>query len=81
MAKMRKEELEDPIRKIGPDSTATFDSSSSNPTERASSEVLDEATVVEDDEVEVDVELEDDDELDEDEDEDGDEENEVSPVM
>ncbi|MCU1324601.1 MAG: hypothetical protein JWM43_4250 [Acidobacteriaceae bacterium] len=41
-------EFEDPIRSIGPDSTATFDSTASNPTEHASSEVLDSATAVED---------------------------------
>ena len=34
------DEVMDPIRKIGPDSTATFDNSSSNPTEWASSEAL-----------------------------------------
>jgi len=87
MAKTQKEEFEDPIRRIGADSTATFDNSSSNPTEHASSEVLDEAldegTAVEDEEVDVDVELEDDDEDEDDEDEDDDEddEDEESPVM
>jgi hypothetical protein len=50
--------------KVGPDATATFDNSASNPTEHASSENLDAA------------ETEDDDLKDEDEDEDEDEEDE-----
>lgn len=41
-------EFEDPIRSIGPDSTATFDNTASNPTEHASSEALDAATAVDD---------------------------------
>ena len=35
---MQNDDLVDPIKKIGPDSTATFDNSASNPTEHASSE-------------------------------------------
>jgi hypothetical protein len=65
-------ELEDPIRSIGPDSTATFDSTASNPTEHASSEVLDSATAVEDEDDVVDEEDDEEygDEDDEDEDDD-----------
>jgi|SRR5260370_34683489 hypothetical protein len=55
-------DLDDPIRWIGPDSTVTFDSSISDPTERAASEYS--ARSVEDTEPEDD----DDDEDDEDED-------------
>ena len=54
-------DLEDPIRWIGPDSTATFDNSVGNPTEHAGSE--NSARSIED------TEPEDDDEDDEQEDE------------
>ena len=45
-------DLEDPIRWIGPDSTATFDNSASNPTEHASSESLSAVVDEEDEELE-----------------------------
>ena len=61
-------DLEDPIRWIGPDSTATFDNSVSNPTEYASSE--NSARSIED------TEPEDDDEEDDDDDDDDDDEDE-----
>lgn len=35
-----KETFDDPVRKVGPDATAGFDNSRSNPTERASSEAM-----------------------------------------
>jgi hypothetical protein len=35
-----KKTFDDPVRKVGPDATADFDNSRSNPTERASSEAL-----------------------------------------
>lgn len=35
-----KETFNDPVRKVGPDATAGFDNSRSNPTERAGSEAL-----------------------------------------
>jgi len=75
-------DLNDPVRNIGPDSTAVFDESPSNPTEHASSENLSVASKPEDDEdededEELDDEEDDDkeeDEEEEDEDEDEDEE-------
>ena len=59
-------DLEDPIRWIGPDSTATFDNSASNPTEHASSE--NSARSIEDTEPEDDDDDDDDDDEEEDED-------------
>jgi len=59
---------DDDFLKVGPDATATFDNSPSNPTEHASSEHLDDLDTEEDG-------LEDED-LDEDEDEDDEEEEE-----
>jgi hypothetical protein len=66
---------DDVFKKVGPDATATFDNSASNPTEHASSEALSAATVGDDDEDEldedvddVDAEEEEDDEEDEEED-------------
>jgi hypothetical protein len=62
------------LSKIGPDATATFDKSASNPTEYASSEATHTATADDDDDEELEeedddaAELEDDDELDEEED-------------
>jgi hypothetical protein len=44
------------LRKIGPDATATFDNSASNPTEHASSEATNAATAVEGDESDEDLE-------------------------
>ena len=68
-------DLNDPFRNIGPDSTAVFDESPSNPTEHASSENLSVASKPEDDEEEdEDEELED--EEDEEEGEDDDDEDE-----
>jgi hypothetical protein len=69
-------DLNDPLRNIGPDSTAVFDESASNPTEHASSENLGAASELEDD-VEDEDEGEDDDveeDLDEDDDDEDDEE-------
>jgi len=62
------------LRKIGPDATATFDNSASNPTQRASSEATNAATAVGDDE---DLEEEDDDAAAEEEDDEEDEEEDV----
>jgi hypothetical protein len=45
-------EPNDPLRNIGPDSTAVFDESASNPTEHASSENLGATSELEDDDVE-----------------------------
>lgn len=39
-------EPRDPVRSVGPDATATFDNSPSNPTEHAGSEALRSATSV-----------------------------------
>lgn len=39
-----KETFDDPVRKVGPDATAGFDNSRSNPTEHASSEAMAAAT-------------------------------------
>jgi hypothetical protein len=65
--------MDDPIRNIGPDATATFDHSSSNPTEHASSEALNATTADTDDDADEELdedaaEEEEDDEEDEDED-------------
>jgi len=68
-------DLNDPVRNIGPDSTAVFDESPSNPTEHASSENLPVASKPEDDEDE-DEDEELDDEEDDDEEEDEEEEDE-----
>jgi len=54
------------LRKIGPDATATFDNSGSNPTEHASSEATNAATAVDGDDEEL--EDEDDDAAEEEED-------------
>jgi hypothetical protein len=66
------------LRRIGPDATATFDNSASNPTEHASSEATNAATAVDghDDEDE-ELDEEDDDAAEEEED---DEENEEEDV-
>jgi hypothetical protein len=72
-------DLNDPLRNIGPDSTAVFDESASNPTEHASSENLGAASELEDDDVEDEEEGEDDDveeDLDDDEDDEEDDEDE-----
>jgi len=65
---------DDDFIKVGPDATATFDNSASNPTEHASSENLD-AVEAEDDDLEDEDEDEDED-LDEDDEEEDDEEEE-----
>jgi hypothetical protein len=66
-------DFEGDFRKVGPDATATFDNSVSDPTEHASSENLDFAAKADDDldedNVETDDEDEDDDELEDDDDE------------
>jgi hypothetical protein len=78
-------DLNDPLRNIGPDSTAVFDESASNPTEHASSENLgaasglededeDEEEGEEDDDVEEDLDEDDDDDDEEEEDDDEDDE-------
>jgi segregation and condensation protein B len=70
-------DLNDPLRNIGPDSTAAFDESASNPTEHASSENLGSASELEDDDVEdVDEEEGEDDDVEEDLDDEDDEEEE-----
>jgi hypothetical protein len=73
MAKAGKDQdFDEILSKIGPDATATFDNSPSNPTEHASSEATNAATVVDDEELEEEDDdaaaLEEDDELDEEED-------------
>jgi hypothetical protein len=62
------------LRKIGPDATAMFDNSASNPTEYASSEATNAATAVDDDE---ELEDEDDDAAEEEEDDEEAEEEDV----
>ena len=47
MAKKNEADFDDPVRSVGTDSTATFDESESNPTERASSQALNDATAAE----------------------------------
>jgi hypothetical protein len=62
---------DDPIKNIGPDATAMFANSSSNPTEHAGSEALNAATAEDDADEELDedaAEEEEDDEEDEEED-------------
>ena len=75
MAKVGKDQdFDEILSKIGPDATATFDNSPSNPTEHASSEATNAATAVNGREAELEEEdddaavLEEDDELDEEED-------------
>jgi len=75
MAKVGKErDFDEIMSKVGPDATATFDNSPSNPTEHASSEATNAATAVDGDDEDLEEEdddaamLEDDDELDEEED-------------
>ncbi len=73
MAKAGKDQdFDEILSKIGPDATATFDNSPSNPAEHASSEATNAATVVDDEELEEEDDdaaaLEEDDELDEEED-------------
>jgi hypothetical protein len=69
-------DLNDPLRNIGPDSTAVFDESASNPTEHASSENLGATSELEDDDVEDEEEGEDDDVEEDLDDEDDEEEDE-----
>jgi hypothetical protein len=74
--------FDETLRNIGPDATATFDNSPSNPTEHASSEATNAATAVDGDEdepLEDDEDLEDDDDdaAEEDEDDEEDEEEDV----
>jgi hypothetical protein len=67
MAKVGRDQSSDEIlSKIGPDATATFDNSASNPTEHASSEATHAATAVDSDDEEL--EEEDDDAAEEEED-------------
>jgi hypothetical protein len=75
MAKVGKDQdFDEMLSKIGPDATATFDYSPSNPTEHASSEATNAATAVDGEDEVLDEEdddaaaLEEDDELDEEED-------------
>jgi hypothetical protein len=75
MAKVRRDQdFDEALSKIGPDATATFDNSESNPTEHASSEATNAATAVDSDDEELEEEddddaaLEEDDEVDEEED-------------
>ena len=68
------QDFDEILSKVGPDATATFDNSPSNPTEHASSEATNAATAVKGDDEELDEEdddaaaLEEDDEMDEEED-------------
>jgi hypothetical protein len=70
----RNQSFDEILSEIGPDATATFDNSPSNPTEHASSEATNAATAVDDEDEELEEEdddtaaLEEDDELDEEED-------------
>jgi hypothetical protein len=76
MATLSKDQnFDEVLRKIGPDATATFDNSASNPTEHASSEATNAATAVDGD----DEELEEEDDAAAEEEED-DEENEEEDV-
>jgi hypothetical protein len=75
MAKVGKDQdFDEILSRIGPDATATFDNSPSNPTEHASSEATNAATAVDGDDEDLEEEdddsaaLEEDDELDEEED-------------
>jgi hypothetical protein len=67
--------FDETLRKIGPDATATFDNSPSNPTEHASSEATNAATAVEGEDETLDEE--DDDAAEEEEDDEEDEEEDV----
>ena len=70
----RDQDFDEILRKIGPDATATFDNSASNPTEHASSEATNAATAVDGEDGELEEKdddaaaLEEDDEEDEEED-------------
>jgi hypothetical protein len=66
------------LRKVGPDATATFDNSASNPTEHASSEATNAATSVDGDDEDEDLEDEDDDDAALEEDDEEDEEEDVA---
>jgi hypothetical protein len=75
MAKAGKDQdFDEILSKIGPDATATFDNSPSNPTEHASSEATNAATAIDGDDEDLEEEdddaaaLEEDNELDEEED-------------
>ena len=75
MAKVgRDQDFDEILSKVGPDATATFDNSASNPTEHASSEATNAATFVDGEDEALDeedddaAELEEDDEEDEEED-------------
>jgi hypothetical protein len=67
--------FDDLLRNIGPDATAMFDNSASNPTEHASSEATNAATAVDGDDE--DLEEEDDDAAEEEEDDEDNEEEDV----
>jgi hypothetical protein len=71
----RNQGLDEILRKIGPDATAMFDNSASNPTVHASSEATNTATAVDGDDEEL--EEEDDDAAEEEEDDEEDEEEDV----
>ncbi len=77
MAIAKKNNTDDDFIKIGPDATATFDNSASNPTEHASSENLDAVEVEDDDLEDEDEDFDDDDEDDDDDIEDEDDEEEA----
>ena len=75
MAKVGKnQDFDEILSRIGPDATATFDNSASNPTERASREATNAATAVNGNDEDLEEEdddaatLEEDDEMDEEED-------------
>jgi hypothetical protein len=75
MVTSKKQGVDEILRKIGPDASAMFDKSASNPTEHASSEVTIAATAV--DGADEDLEEDDDDAAEEEEDDEYDEEEDV----
>ncbi|MBB5344632.1 hypothetical protein [Tunturibacter empetritectus] len=74
---LNNQEFDEILHKIGPDATAMFDNSTSNPTEHASSDATNAATAVDDDEDDDELEEEDDDAAEEEEDDEDNEEEDV----
>jgi hypothetical protein len=72
-----KNDFDELLRNIGPDATATFDNSASNPTEHVSSEATNAATAVDGDDEDEELEEEDDDAAEEEEDDEDNEEEDV----
>lgn len=81
MAIAKKNNTDDDFIKIGPDATATFDNSASNPTEHASSENLDAVEVEDDDLEDEDEDFDDDDEEDDDDDIEDEDDEEEAPDL